>query len=422
MKNRRTFLETAASSLIALQSLAAQPQISSADEAAFVPWYDVDRSIANLENAYWNIMARPVMDEYSRQVAYINRRNVPFVRGVLPQESLPVELTKVRASVAKLINADVEEIALTRCGTESLQDLIAGYNQLKPGDHIIFGDLDYDAMQNTMLFLKARRGVEVTTFVMPEPATTANILATYEEILKRMPRAKLMLVTHLSHRTGLVNPVKEIISLARRHGVSCILDTAQAVGQMPVDIKDIDADFAGFSLHKWIGAPLGTAAMYIRKEKLDEMDLCLGNREDPPNDIRSRAYPGTYDFAATLTIPAAISFHNQLTLARKQARLQFLRNYWVDRVRDVNGVEILTPDDPARYGATTSFRLKGMKTFEQAKQVQDLLVAKYKILTVARQGIANGAAVRVTPALYNTAAELDRLVDAIRKEHKMFSA
>ncbi len=424
MKNRRTFLETAASSLITLKSLGAQsssPQISSNDEAAFVQWYDVDRSIVNLENAYWNIMARPVMDEYSRKVAYVNRRNVPFVRGVLPQESLPVELSKVRASVAKLINADVEEIALTRCGTESLQDLIAGYNQLKPGDHIIFGDLDYDAMQNTMLFLKERRGIEVTTFVMPEPATTANILAAYEGILKQTPQAKLMLLTHLCHRTGLVNPVQEIISLARRRGVSCILDTAQAVGQMPVDVKDLDADFAGFSLHKWIGAPLGTGAMYIRKEKLHEMDLCLGNREDPPNDIRSRVYPGTYDFAATLTIPAAIAFHNQLTVARKQARLQFLRNYWVARVRDVTGVEILTPDDPARYGATTSFRLKGMKTFAQAKQVQDLLVAKHNILTVARQGIANGAAVRVTPALYNTTAELDRLVDAIRKEHKIFS-
>lgn len=168
----------------------------------------------------------------------------------------------------------------------------------------------------------------------------------------------MVLVTHLCHRTGLVNPVEEIISLARRHGVFCILDTAQAVGQMPVDIKEIDADFAGFSLHKWIGAPLGTGAVYIRKSRLHEMDLCLGNREDPPDDIRSRVYPGTYNFAATLTIPAAIAFHHQLTVARKQARLQFLRNYWVDRVRAVEGLEVLTPDDPSRYGATTSFRLK----------------------------------------------------------------
>ena len=391
------------------------------DESSFTQWYDVDRSITNLENAYWNVMARPVAEEYFNKLTYVNRRNVPFVRGVIPNESLPAELEKVRASVARLINADVSEIALTRCGTESLQDLISGYNRLKPGDSILFADLDYDSMQNTMLFLKERRGVEVVTFALPEPATTGNILAAYEDVLRKTPKARLMLVTHLCHRTGLVNPVKEIIALARRHGVDCILDTAQAVGQMPVDLRGIDADFAGFSLHKWVGAPLGTGAVYIRRNRLADIDICLGNREDPPDDISSRIYSGTYNFAATLAIPAAIDFHNRLTVERKRARLQYMRNYWVSRVRDVDGIEILTPDDPERYGATTSFRLKGMRSFEQAKKVQDVLFAKHNVLTVARKGITKGAAVRVTPALYNTNAELDRLVMAIRQEYRLLT-
>ncbi len=324
MTNRRTFLDAVATTVVSGKLHAV-----SDDEQSFVRWYDVDRSIVNLENAYWNIMARPVLEEYGRQFDHLNRRNIPFVRGVLADESLPAELAKIRKAVAQLINASQEEIALTRCGTESLQDLIAGYNQLKPGDRIIFGDLDYDAMQNTMLYLKSAKGVEVTTFEMPEPPSTANILAAYEEVLRKTPRAQMMLVTHLCHKTGLVNPVKEIIALARKYDVACILDTAQAVGQMPVDIQDIDADFAGFSLHKWIGAPLGTGAIYIRKEKLKDIDLCLGNREDPPDDIRSRVYSGTYNFAATLTIPAALAFHHQLTVERKQARLQALRNRWV---------------------------------------------------------------------------------------------
>jgi selenocysteine lyase/cysteine desulfurase len=230
-----------------------------------------------------------------------------------------------------------------------------------------------------------------------------------------------MLVTHLCHRTGLVNPVKEIIALARQHGVDCILDTAQAVGQMPVDVKKIDADFAGFSLHKWVGAPLGTGAVYIRKSRLADIDICLGNREDLPDDISSRIYSGTYNFAATLSIPAAIDFHNQLTVERKQARLQYMRDYWVSRVRDLEGVEILTPDDPERYGATTSFRFKGMHSFEQAKQVQDVLFSKHSVLTVARKGIARGAAVRVTPGLYNTNAELGRLVAAIKQEYRLLA-
>lgn len=427
MKNRREFLKAAGSSLVLggaaayARPVAVDAGDADSDEDGFTRWYDVDRRITNLENAYWNVMAKPVAENYFQKLTYVNRRNVPFVRGVIADESLPVELEKVRLAVAKLINADIEEIALTRCGTESLQDLIAGYNRLKPGDAIIFGDLDYDSMQNNMLFLKDRRGVEIVTFAMPEPATTDNILAAYEDILNKTPHARLMLVTHLCHRTGLVNPVKEIIALARAHGVACILDTAQAVGQMSVEIKEIDADFAGFSLHKWVGAPLGTGAIYIRRSKLEEVDLCLGNREDPVDDIRSRIYSGTCNFAAFLTIPAAIDFHHQLTVERKRARLQYLRNYWVSRVREIDGVEILTPEDPARYGATTSFRLKGMKSFEQAKRVQDLLLGKYKVLTVARKEISRGAAVRVTPALYNTTADIDKLVEAIRQEHDVLA-
>ena len=418
MRSRRSFLGTA-SAIAAAQAVRAQPHTTEEDE--FTRWYDVDRRIVNLENAYWGVMAQPVMEEYTRQLAYVNRRNVPFVRGVLPRESLHVETARVRARVAGLINASPEEIALTRCGTESLQDLITGYNRLQPGDRVVFCDLDYDAMQNTMMCLKERRGVDSVTFAMPEPATTANILTAYENVLKGTLRAKLMLVTHLCHRTGLVNPVKEIIALARARGVACILDTAQAVGQMPVDMQEIGADFAGFSLHKWVGAPLGTGAIYIRSSRLAEMDLCLGNHEDPPDDVRSRVYVGTYDFAAVLTIPAAIDFHNKLTVERKQARLQFLRNYWVSRVREIKGVEVLTPDDPARYGATTSFRIQGMQTFEQARQLQDRLLEKHNVLTVARKGIAKGAAIRVTPALYNRTADLDVLVSAIRKEHRLFA-
>ena len=426
MKSRREFLKAAGSSMLANGSIQRHDLFSIlgtdiGDESSFIQWYDVDRSITNLENAYWNVMARPVAEEYFSKLTYVNRRNVPFVRGVIPNESLPAELEKVRSSVARLINADVSEIALTRCGTESLQDLISGYNRLKPGDNVLFADLDYDSMQNTMLFLKERRGVEVVTFALPEPATTDNILAVYEDVLRKTPKARLMLLTHLCHRTGLVNPVKEIIALARRHGVDCILDTAQAVGQLPVDLREIDADFAGFSLHKWVGAPLGTGAVYIRKSRLADIDICLGNREDPADDISSRIYSGTCNFGAMLTIPAAIDFHNRLTVERKRERLQSMRNYWVSRVRDVEGIEILTPDDPERYGATTSFRLKGMHTFEQAKKVQDVLFAKHNVLTVARKGITKGAAVRVTPALYNTNAELDVLVAAIKEEYRLLA-
>lgn len=423
--NRRDFLKLAASGVVLPSAVtgvveAQGSAAGAAHEAEFTQWYDVDRSLTNLENAYWNVMARPVMEEYWRQTQFVNRVNVPFVRSVTTDRTLNGDLEMVRSHVAALVGVQKDEIALTRCGTESLQDLISGYTPLKPGDEVVFCDIDYDAMVNTMLYLQDRRGVKVSTFEMPEPVTTAAILEAYETKLKNTPKAKLMLVTHLCHKTGLVNPVKEIIAIARKHGVTVILDTAQAVGQMPVDLKDIDADFAGFSLHKWIGAPLGVGAIYVKKERLGDLELCLGNREDAADDVRSRVYPGTYNFAATLTIPAALAFHNKLTVEKKQARLTGLRDRWVHAVKDVDGVQILTPEEKGRYGATTSFRVKGMKSFEQARQMQEMLRKKYGIVTVARKGIAKGAAVRVTPALYNTEGEVDKLVAAVKAERGMF--
>jgi selenocysteine lyase/cysteine desulfurase len=425
MTTRRDFLKVSAASFAASAALAQRApglaQNANSEAAYFGALYDVDRSVINLENGYWGLMTIPTQQAYFEKLAFVNRHNSVFGRGVMPGMALGPEIDKARNAVAALINAEPEEVALTRCGTEGLQDLITGYKHLGPGDAVVFHDLDYDAMQDAMVFLKERRGAEVVTFVMPEPATTDAILAAYEDVLKRTPRAKLMIVTHLCHRTGLVTPIREIVALARRHGVDCIVDAAHSVGQMPLDVRALDLDFVGFSLHKWVAAPQGTGAMFIRKSRLADVEPCNGNTENALTDVRARVFSGTVNFAAMLTIPKAIDVHHQITVERKRARLQSLRNYWVERVRDLPGMEILTPDDPERYGATTSFRTKGMKSVEQATQMQRTLFAKYRVHTIARKGIARGAAVRVTPGLYNTHEELDALVMALKNEHAMFA-
>jgi selenocysteine lyase/cysteine desulfurase len=146
----------------------------------------------------------------------------------------------------------------------------------------------------------------------------------------------------------------------------------------------------------------------------------MGSTMFPKDDTRSRTSVGTVNFAAAMTVPKAIAFHNGIGGRRKQQRLQALRNYWVERVREIKGIEILTPDDPARYGAVTSFRLPAMKGYAAAQQMAKILLEKHKILTVARRGIAKASAVRITPTLYNTHAELDRLVSALRTESRAF--
>jgi len=291
--------------------------------------------------------------------------------------------------------------------------LISGYNRLKPGDSVLYADLDYDSMQYAMNALKGRRGVDVVKFDVPEPATRQAVLDAYARALEANPKTRLLLLTHVSHRTGLVMPVAEIARMARAKGIDTILDAAHSWGQMDFTVGALEVDFVGFNLHKWIGAPLGVGFLYIRKDRLAAIDRDMADEDFPETDIRSRVHTGTVNFATVLTVPAAVALHQQIGAAAKQARLRHLRDYWVSRVRGFKDIEILTPDEAGSYGAITSFRLAG----KTGKADNDAIVAKlrdgHKVMTVRRAGVARGQCIRVTPALYTGEADLDRLVEAL---------
>lgn len=383
--------------------------------------YDVEPGIHNLENGYWGVMPRAVAQVYAEQTAYVNRTNSIWARNVLPGGAcLSAGGREAREAIAKMVDVSHEEVAITRSGSDALQSLICNYKLLKPGDAVIYCDLDYDAMIAAMDWLGDHRGAQVVRFNMPEPATTANILQAYEDVLKSTPNAKLLLVTQVSNRTGLVTPVKEIVAMAKARGVDTICDIAHGVACLDFQIADLGCDFAGWSVHKWTAAPLGTGAMYIRKSRIDDIEIAYDNHELPPHEISARVPAGTVNFAALLTIPTAADFHYAVGGAAKEKHLRGLRDRWVHAVADLPNVEICVPDDPARYCAITSFRLKGMHTVDQAAQVQHVLLEKYRVHTVWRKGVAKGPVIRVTPGLYSTFQDSDALANALRNEHAMF--
>lgn len=376
--------------------------------AAVSDLYDVERSIANLENGYWGIMARPVLQAYLENTQRVNRQNTVYARNAFGKDA-----EDVRNRVAGAVGAAPEEVALTRGATEALQKLITGYNKLQPGDAVIYSDLDYDSMQYAMNALAGRRCVEVKTFAIPEPATREAVLDAYRTVLEATPKAKLLLLTHLSHRTGLVMPIREIADMARARGVDVVVDAAHSWGQMDFKVTDLGADFVGFNLHKWIGAPVGMGFLYIRKERLADIDRDLADEDWPKDDIRSRVHTGTTNFAATLSVPAALDLHEMISSKRKQARLTYLRNYWVKQARAIETVEILTPDDDTMHAGITSFRIKGKISKDDNNALMTALRDKHRVLTVRRTGVAKGQCLRVSPALYTTEAELDRLVEGL---------
>lgn len=404
-----------ASSAAVIPSLPARPpgtppQVA-ADEAYWrqvAAQYDITNEVTMLDNAFWGSMSRPVLAAYEQHVADVNRGNSFYGRT-----QFPPAFGTLRRRTAQALGVAPEEIVFTRGATEALQILISGYNQLRPGDAVLCADIDYDNMLTVMHWLKQRRGVEVVRIAMPEPFTYQSVIDSYAQAMARHPKLKMMLLTHVNHRNGMVLPVADISRMARERGIDTIVDTAHGFGQLDMRIPDLRADFVGINLHKWIGAPIGVGAIYIRKGRVRDIDPYLGEREG--DDIRTRVHTGTFNFAGYLSLPLALDLHEQVGVAYKQARLARLRNRWLDAVRDVPGLELLASDDTRLSSAIASFRLRGRTSMADNVALARRLLQEHGIFTVERDGLAAGACVRATPSIFTSEAEVDRLSAALRK-------
>lgn len=370
--------------------------------------FHIDPSFTNLENGYYGIMPDTIHANYLQNTTRVNRSNSYYLR-----KTFASELETIRKYLAQILGVSHEEIVLTRGGTEALQNLITGYNKLGPGDQVMYADLDYYSCQYAFSWLVERRQVSLIKINIPEPADKQSVLDVYARALEENPRLKLFLLTHLNNRTGLVLPVAEIINMARKKGVDVILDIAHSWGQLDFSIPDLNADFVGLSLHKWIHAPLGLGCLYIRKNRIVDIDPCLGDELFDKTDVRARVHSGTKNIAPFLTLPSALDFHLRLGARVKQERLRYLRNHWVSRVSSIDSIEILTPSHDEMYGAITSFRLKGRKTKLENEEIVRFLLEKHNIFTVQRGGIYLGDCVRVTPALFTSIENVEQLVGAL---------
>lgn len=387
----------------------ALPEVLARDEAHWrkiAGAYHVTDRIVNLEGGYFLPMAIPVVEEFQRQIQRVNLENSFYARG-----AYLADLEAARSRVAETLGVGADEIAFTRGATEAMQCLIGGYNRLKPNDAVMYADLDYPGMQYAMNWLADRRGVRVKRISIPEPPTYANVIEAYTAALKANPDVRLLLLTHVSNKTGLVLPIAEIITEARGVGVDVVVDAAHAWGQIDVKANQLGADFVGFNLHKWIGAPVGAGVLYVKKERLEDIDRMMADEDSSPTSVLSRVHTGTAHFATFLTVPAALDFHLAVGPAFKAARVKYLRDRWVSAIRGLTSVDVLVPDDMS--AAITSFRIRNRTSEAQTQRIVDDLRNHYRIFTVRRTGIAGGDCVRVTPALYNLSADVDHLVDAL---------
>jgi isopenicillin-N epimerase len=380
------------------------------DEAfwqTFADRYDRQPGPINLENGYFGRMSRTVVEEYQRNIELINRSNSVYVRQRFEQgDSL-----KIRAQLAGLIGVPADSVALTCNATDGLQSLIRNYNRLQPGDQVLICDLEYDTVKGAMRWLARHRGVEVIEVDHTHPASFDSLLATYRETFARYPRLKLMALTHVTHRTGLVMPVQAIAAAAKEHGIDVILDGAHALGQLEFDLDKLGIAFAAYNLHKWIGSPLTLGFLYIAPERLADIDPDMAEMHFPVTDIRARTPYSTPNIPALLTLPLVLEEHWAMGgSAAKRARLNYLRNLWVRAVREHPGIDVMTPDDPRLYCGITAMRFTA---HADQQAMAEKLLSDYNLFTVVRNGAASGPCIRITPGLTSTAADMNLLASAL---------
>jgi len=286
-------------------------------------FYDRTEGIVNLEHGYWGKMPRPVQASYLDALQRVNKQNSFYARKDFSKDyQLAVE------RVAALLGAETDEIVLTRNATESIQSLILQYQGLSGGDSVLYADVDYPSFKVLMQSLEERSGVKAVELKLPSQANQEQLLSMYVDAFERHPNLKLMLLTHVSNQHGLVLPVAEIAAQAKLRGIDVICDNAQSWGLVDYRIPDLGVDWAAFNLHKWIGAPLGVGALYMRRGSRDKIAVHPGEKNRDSDTVGARVHPGTINFAAILAVPDALDLHTAVGGQNKAQWLKYLHTLW----------------------------------------------------------------------------------------------
>lgn len=389
------------------------PESLATDEdfwAEIATYYDRTEGIVNLEHGYWGKMAHPVQDAYVRATKMVNAQNSFYARKDYGDDAR-VSVHRV----ARALGVADDEIVITRNATEAIHNLIRQYKGLTANDAVLYADLDYPSFKETMVWLEQAHGVNSVEVEIPQRATQAEILQRYVTAFNANPNLKLMLITHVSNQHGLVVPVAEIAAEAKFRGIDVICDSAQSWGLLDYKIPDLNVDWAGFNLHKWIGSPIGVGALYMKRGTLNKVSPYPGESDPENSRASTRVHMATSNFASIITIPDAIDFHESIGGANKEARLRYLRQLWTSEAESMSHIELLGGLDEDSWTGMASFRLPGKITVADARDLQQRLENEFGIFTVIRVGLASGSCVRITPQVFTSADEIGMLVDAMKK-------
>lgn len=364
--------------------------------------YKLKPDYVNFENGYYCFMPQVVMDHYIELLRKVNYEGSYYFRTVQYENK-----KKIAAKLAAIAGCLPDELIITRNTTESLDTVISGMNW-KPGDEAVMAAQDYGAMLDMFAQMGKRYGVVNRIVSIPNhPTSDEEIVDLYARVITE--KTKLLMVCHMINITGQILPVRKICDMAHSKGVPVMVDGAHAFAHIQFSIADLNCDYYGASLHKWLSAPLGAGILYVRRENIGKIWPLFGEEGKGADDILRLNHTGTHPVATDLAIDHALDYHQNIGIERKEARLRYLQNYWTSRVRAMQHVVLNTPADATRACGIGNVGIKAMSPGDMAKT----LLSKHKVWTVAIDG-AGVHGCRITPNLYTSTQDLDILVEAIR--------
>ncbi len=380
------------------------PETVAADEDF---WRDIreaftlDRTIINLNNGGVCPSPRAVHEAMKRYLDISNQAPVYYMWQVLEPN-----LETVRRRLAKEFGCDPEELAVTRNASEALQIAQLGIN-LRAGDEVVTTNQDYPRMLDTWNQRVRRDGIVLTQISFPvPPPDVGELVRRFEQAITS--RTKVLHVCHITNLTGQIFPVRDICRLARARGIRTIVDGAHAFAHFPFTLADLECDYYGTSLHKWLLAPVGTGFLYVRRGLIKAHWPLTPANESKDMDIRKFEEIGTHPAAMHNAIAEALEFHHGIGGARKAARLRYLKDRWARRLDGRAGLRVLTSNDPEQACA---IGLLSLRDHDPEKVTAQLWARNRIIVTPIKHAEFQG--LRITPNLYTTLEEIDALTEAI---------
>jgi isopenicillin-N epimerase len=418
MTPRRNFLTALAAPLLARPAAAqskAAPGLPKPGDPAY--WAKVrDQFLLARDKVFFNngtigAMPKVVLDrtvEHLRKMAtdvadWDYKSGQEWIAGYGP-------MPEIRAKTARLLNAQPAEIALTENVTAAMSYVAAGLT-LEPGTEILISDQEHPGGQCPWLNAAKRHGASVQMVHIPKPAeNAAQVMDVFRNALNS--RTRVLAISHVITGSGAILPVREMCAEARARGIFTVIDGAQAVGHIPVDLDAMGCDAYVGCFHKWLLAPAGTGFLYLRKGSASKVwsTLASSHWNDHEDEGFRFTQRGTGSLSLLIGVDAALDFHQEIGPERIQQRVKFLGDYLRDGLRKIPGARIYSPVDNAMCAGITVYGVNGVT----GQQLQDEMWAHGKL----RPRASGAIGVRHSTHIFNSPQEIDKALAVVRSLSK----